>query len=69
MQEAFRLFVRDSIEAAVAVVAGLALTVPTGWDDLKRIATVAGTAAFVAVIAVGRRVLLPAILEWISPKP
>ena len=68
MQEAFRLFLRDSIEASVAVIAGLALTMPTGWDDAKRIATVAGVACLTAVVAVARRVLLPAILTWIYPK-
>jgi hypothetical protein len=69
VQEAFRLFVRDSIEAAVATAAALILTLPTSIDDAKRVAVIVGTAIFVAVVAVGRRVLLPAILQWVYPKP
>lgn len=68
MKEAFRLFLRDSIEAAVATAAALIVTLPSSIDDAKRVAVVVGTAILVAVVAVGRRVLLPAILQWIYPK-
>lgn len=69
MSEGLRLFVRDAIEAAIAAVASLVITIPVNVDDAKRTALVVGTAVAAAVIAVARRELLPLILDAISPKP
>jgi hypothetical protein len=64
-----RLFLRDALEAAVAALGTLVITVPANLDDAKKEGIVISVAVAAAVIAVARRELLPLILEAISPKP
>ena len=68
MKERLRLFARDAIEAAIASLGSLVLTLPADVPDAQREAIVVGTAVAAAVIAVARRELLPIVLDWISPK-
>lgn len=62
-----RKFARDAIEAAIASVASLALTLPTSIPDAQKEALVIGVAVLSAVIAIARREVLPWVLEQISP--
>lgn len=64
-----RLFLRDALEAAVAALGTLVITVPANLDDAKKEGIVISVAVAAAVIAVARRELLPLILDAISPKP
>lgn len=68
MQTVLRQFVRDAIEGAIAAVLALALTMPASVDDAKRTATMVLIAVLGSTIAVARRLLLPYLLDWISPK-
>jgi hypothetical protein len=63
-----RLFIRDAIEAALAALGTLVITVPSNIDDAKKEAIVIGVAIGAAVIAVARRELLPLLLDKIFPK-
>jgi hypothetical protein len=68
MTEGLRLFLRDALEAAIAALGTLVITVPANLDDAKKEGIVISVAVAAAVIAVARRELLPLILEAISPK-
>lgn len=67
MKTAVRLFLRDSIEAAVTLFVAMQLTLPSNVDDAKRQALIILTAICASTWAVFRRVMLPAILKWIYP--
>ncbi|CAB4174255.1 hypothetical protein UFOVP1028_24 [uncultured Caudovirales phage] len=68
MKEALRLFLRDSIEAGITLVVALQFTMPGDLADAKRQALIILTAVGASTWAVFRRVMLPAILQWIYPK-
>ena len=69
MKEALRLFLRDSIEAAVTLFVAMQLTLPGDLADAKRQALIILTAIGASTWAVFRRVMLPVILQWIYPRP
>jgi len=62
-------FIRDALEAAIAALGTLVLTVPTNIGEAKSEALIVSVAIGAAVIAVARREFLPLILNWISPAP
>lgn len=64
-----RLFLRDAVEAAIAALLSLTITMPANIDEAKRTLVIIAFAVGSAIIAVARRELLPLVLEWISPKP
>ena len=69
MQNAVRLFIRDSLESAITIIVAMQLTMPGDLTDVKRQALVILAAVGASTWAVFRRVLLPVILQWIWPKP
>lgn len=64
-------FLRDAVEASVAAVGALVLTLPANMADAQKEAVVIAVAIGAAVIAVARRELAPMVLAYLgfAPQP
>ena len=67
--QAVKYFLRDAIEAAIAAIGSLVITLPANLPQAQQEATVVFVAVAAAVLAVARRELLPIILNLFSSTP